>query len=430
VGNGLHGCNYSGSHKKLVFTKSPLSPFPYCTFKLMRVKSSIHSTDKGGHYEKLYSLWMSFPTRLIKIRGKNMNKNIQFCMIMGLLFFFSCATTLVYTHMNPLLSVEGPVVRASRAMRADFSEYGTFSVVPFSIDGDKMPEIMEEKLLFFLRNCFELVGYTFVKLADDPDFLVTGYVESEYRESYVPPSTYSMPRWVPGQTITSYGYLSGVYGQYSQAWGTYSGSTTTNTFIPGYMTMDTYTRPGYTTGMFYQTGAVRVYDSKTGKNIWSGSGASASKTGDPLIASQLLFVKMITEFPPKKTLKTDKSTIIIPAGDIGANYFLLSLDGNNFYPSVFHVYKNSPALNAGIKVFDFIISVDGQSLSNMSLRGARSKINGEPGSTGIFQVFRNGEIKTLKIPRVHYSRLWGPKNTSEEIKKNAYMMEATGVFLR
>ena len=59
-----------------------------------------------------------------------------------------------------------------------------------------------------------------------------------------------------------------------------------STYIPGYMTTQSYTRPGYTEGNFFPTSIIRIFDGKTQKQVWLGNGVGSSKNPDARVSCQ------------------------------------------------------------------------------------------------------------------------------------------------
>jgi len=229
--------------------------------------------------------------------------NIAFTtVVLGLL---SCAAMPSTTNLTPAKLQRDPTISTYRDPSYAFAQLKTFSVFPASLMSNEinMNEIMEKQLLFFVRSLFEGLGYRFVALDQRPDFLVTLNATSQYKETYVPPQTVTVPRWVPGKTITSYGSSQGTfnsetYGDYSSyGWGSYAGTSTVSTYIPGYETTDTFTRPAYKVGYYYPSAVVAVYDARSFRNIWMGTGAGTSRNSDVRISSQLVFTHMVSHFP-------------------------------------------------------------------------------------------------------------------------------------
>jgi hypothetical protein len=322
------------------------------------------------------------------------------------LLLFGCATTPVKTNLTPTLLLLDPSVSTYKDPSVDFTKYRTFSVFPLSLISKevKMNEIMEKQILFFIRNRFENLGYLFVELKESPDFLVTADVASEYKEKYVPPQTITMPRWVPGQSITSYGTSFGnfnynTYGSYSSyGYGSYSGTSTTTTYLPGYMTTQTYTRPGYAVGYHYPSASLEAIDARTFKTIWTGTGVGTSLNPDARVSSQLVLIKMVSEFPsvPMQYICTPSD------GVIGMKFAIATADGNNYFPTIVDLAEKSPLKKAGVKVHDMILSIDGHPVVNTPLSEVVCRIMGAPGSPARLEIWRLGEqipITVTRLPR-------------------------------
>jgi len=315
----------------------------------------------------------------------------------------SCATAPRVTNLSPAYLYLTPSVSSYQDPEATLAGYRTFSVFPASLltEDAKTNEIMEKQLLFFLRNCLEAKGYRFVPLDQSPDFLATIIVSSEYKEFYVPPSTAVLPVWVPDLTITSYSNTSGTfnyntYGSYSSyGWGSYSGSSSSTTYVPGYMTTQTYTRPGYTVGHYYPVAAVSMFDAKSLKNIWLGTGAGTSDNPDPRVSSQLVVTSILEKFPNSAAQSEATSS-----GVVGVQLLLFTNDGNNYVPTVVSVASGSPAAGAGIKPYDMILSIDGIQVVNKPFSDVMELLQGDPGTPVTLQIWRTGQQLTVNVTRV------------------------------
>lgn len=314
----------------------------------------------------------------------------------------SCATVPRVTNLSPAYLYLTPAVSSYQDPEATLADYRTFSVFPASLltEDAKTNEIMEKQLLFFLRNCLESKGYRFVPLDQSPDFVATITVTSEYKESYVPPSTGVLPVWVPGRTITSYGSTSGTfnyntYGSYSSyGWGSYSGSSSTTTYVPGYMTTQTYTRPGYTVGHHYPVAAVSIFDAKSLKNVWLGTGAGTSDNPDPRVSGQLVVTNILGKFPNSVVQSESASS-----GVVGVQLLVFTNDGNNYFPTVLSLASGSPAARAGIKPYDMILSIDGVQVVNKPFSEAVQLLRGDPGTTVTLQLWRTDQQLTVNVTR-------------------------------
>ena len=307
------------------------------------------------------------------------------------------------TNISPLYLRIKPAVSSYRDPDTDFGRYRTFSVFPFSLLSSEaaMNEIMEKQVLFALRNALESKGYKFVQLSDAPDFVATITVSSEYKESYVPPRTVTVPQFIPGQTVITRGSTTGTFnfntfGNYtSYGWGSYSGSTTSRTYIPAYTTLQTYTRPGYTTGAYYPALSVSAYDGKTFKSVWSGTGAGTSDNPDPRISSQFVLGWVMGQFP-------GLPRYVEPPADgvIGVQVRVYTNDGNGYFPTITNLADNGPAKKAGMKLYDMMLAIDGVPLINKSASEGLKSTTGEPGTSSIFEVWRMGRRLSFRVVRV------------------------------
>ncbi len=307
------------------------------------------------------------------------------------------------TNLSPGYLRLRPTVSSFRDPDTDFSKYRTFSVFPFSLTSEdaKMNEIMERQILFALRNSLESRGYKFVQISDSPDFIATINVSSQYMESYVPPQTAVIPQFVPGQTVTISSSILGTFnfnnfGNYaSYGWGNYSGQTTATTYIPGYTRLQTYTRPGYTTGAYYPVLSISAYDGKTFKNVWLGSGAGTSDNQDLRISSQFVLFPVMDQFP-------SLPEYVDPYGSglIGIRFGIFTNDGNGYFPTILSVADGGPAKKAGAKPYDMILAIDGVPLINKPFSEALKLYFGEPGTRITLDIWRMGRRLSLKVKRV------------------------------
>ena len=325
--------------------------------------------------------------------------------IIFVVFLVGCQTPPQLTNISPLLLHQDPTVSTMADPDVDFTKYRTFTVLPISKlskkDTLKMNEIVEKQYLFFLRNLFERKGYKFVALKEKPDLIITGFIKSEYKESYVPPRTITVPHYTPGKYITTYGSRSGSFNMNtyglgsSNTYGNYSGSSTYSTYIPGSRTTKQLTRPGYTVGYHYPTALINAVDAKTRKVVWEGNGVGTSKVSDPRISSQIVTITMTKSFPARPVEE------IIAAykdrGSMGASVHVVTVDGNNYYPMIIGVVDGGAAKNAGIRRFDIVIEANGVSLRNKSLQNIRSTIMVRPGELMHLKVKRLMEVIPINV---------------------------------
>lgn len=337
------------------------------------------------------------------------NRFFRLALMLAIFAVTGCVTGPATTNLTPAYLQLDPSISTYKEPSADFDRLQTFSVVPASLISTdiKMNEILEKQLLFFARNLFEARGYRFVDLSNHPDFLITLTANSEYKESYVPPQTVTVPKWVPGQTVTTHGNSSGTinyntFGKYSSyGFGSYSGTSTSTTYIPGYATSDTYTQPGYNVGHYYPAVLVAALDSKTFEMIWLGSGAGTSNNPDVRISSQLVLSQMVSQFPaPSQEVALTNLAITPSDGVVGISLAIFTPDGNNYLPTIIELAEKSPAKQVGLKLYDMILSIDGMPMANRPFSEVLNKLVGEPGSTVNLEVWRVDQRIPVTVTRV------------------------------
>lgn len=313
-----------------------------------------------------------------------------------------CAEVTEFANIQPIVLRGEPMTSSYLDPSADFSKYRTFSVFPYSAisETDRMNPIMEKQILFLVRSQMEQMGYEFVRITEQPDVLVTAYVESPYSETYVPPEQVSTRVWKPGKVITAQANTSGTLSlnSYSQllsnTWGTYSESTTTTTYVPGHIATETSVRPGYTLGYYYPAASVRLYDRATLENVWLGVGVGTSANADARIASQVVLSELIGKLPACST-GPEKSS-----GVVGINFRVITADGNNYYPVVFDMPAASPAKRSGIRKFDRITAVNGSTTHNKTFAEVAALLRGNAGDDVTLEVARAGQRAIVATKRV------------------------------
>jgi Domain of unknown function (DUF4136)/PDZ domain len=331
-----------------------------------------------------------------------MKKSIVFIYIA--LFCSGCGPSEQITNLSPVYLDFNPTVTTYEDPNAtNINWYQTFSVFPYSFiekESNTNP-ILQQQLLFYVRNLFEEHGFKFVQLNEEPDFLLTVDASSKYQETYVPPTSITLPVWVPGQTITSESSTNGnlnfnTFGDVNtNGWGNYNQETTTTTYVPGYATTETYTQPGYMVGRNYPIVRIQVFDGKTYKSVWYGSGVGTSRNPDVRISGQLVMRAMVKQFPtPNKP-----NLISSENGYLGISPTLFTIDGNSFYPTILDIKDGMPASNTDIHKYDMIVAINGQQTRNMPIPKVIQLLRGPIGSTVEITVWRLGEKKSFIIKR-------------------------------
>lgn len=161
---------------------------------------------------------------------------------------YSCVPSARITNLTPVYLYQEPTVTAYENPNSNMNWYRTFAVFPYSVldTVTKRNPILDQQVLFYVRNLFELKGYKFIQLNEVPDFLITVDANSQYSENYVPPQQVTLPSWVPGKTVTVQGsstanFNFNTFGDLnSYGWGSWTQNSTQTIEVPGYMTTQTY----------------------------------------------------------------------------------------------------------------------------------------------------------------------------------------------
>ena len=325
--------------------------------------------------------------------GGDMRKILVLLLCLGLA---GCATTLrpgtVWMNIKPL-------VKCEKDPEVDFSRYKNFTVFPQAeLDKEKkINPIIEKQLLFMLRNIFESKGYNYVNNNEETDFAVAVAYSNEYKSEYIPPSSYTVPWYVPGQTqttfINSYNTFSGNIGSHNFS-GSGSGWGTATTTTPGSYVPMTFTNPGGYVGSYYPYIFVGVLDKNSKNIVWRGSVVGATPQADIRLSGQVLLGQIFygkeQNFPINKNGLKKKSET--KTGLIGISFAPQTLDGNNFYPTIFSVAVGSPAYKQGLKPLDIITQIDKNDTLNLSFDDSYAKERKNRGESIVLTIKRGDKV--------------------------------------
>lgn len=308
-------------------------------------------------------------------------------LILVLLTFFlqGCATAPFYKKVEFELE---PSCEYQRDSSVDFNKYGTFSLIKLKEDASNINPLIEKQISFMLRNRLETLGYRYTTDYENADLVIVPRFSNEYKNIYVPPSSYTIPWRVPGQTLTTnYNF----YGDVT-AWGTAT-TKTPDKYVPM-----TFSSPGGNEGYFFPFIQILVYDAKTKSLVWSGTICNATRESDIRLSSQsligdlLLGKKQEPNFPlnSKNISQDDKGS-----GAFGFSAIPITVDGNNFYPLVDTVFSNSPADKQNLKLGDIIIEVDNQSTLNWTFNKILEALDKDANSPLLLTIKRGD--KTFEV---------------------------------
>ncbi|WP_192930819.1 PDZ domain-containing protein [Deinococcus sp. AJ005] len=316
-------------------------------------------------------------------------------LLWSLMALTACAPTTSANFRSSTLEQE-PSVKVEVGLNPTMPNLKTFVVIPlseFSEDAGAKG-ITAQHLAFQARNYMELLGYRFIEKKDEADLKLFVDSSNNYSETYIPASQYTVPIYVPSTTARYNSNTNGYFnynGGYS-GWGTYSGTTSGSVNVPGYYTSQTYSREGYSKGLFYPAVSVIVYDAKTQKEQVIASGVGTSQNSDVRVSAQNLMYRIFAQMPPANF--PDNPT---KSGQIGFFVVPWTSDGNTYYPIITDVTKDLPAEKAGLRFGDFILTIDGQSTANRPDVEIGVLLAGEAGQEKILVINRGTEVKTVKI---------------------------------
>ena len=328
-------------------------------------------------------------------------------LLAGLVFLIGCATTL---KPGMVWMYTKPSVKCEKDPGIDFNKYKNFSVFPQAeFDKEKkINPIVEKQLLFILRNTLEVFGYNYVTNPEEADFVVAVTYSNEYKSQYVPPSSYTMPWYVPGQTqttfINNYNSFSGnIDSKYFYGSGSGWGTATTTTL--GYYVPMAVTNPGGYVGWYYPCIFVSILDKNSKNLVWSGSAVGTTSQEDIRLSGQVLLGQLFGGKEPDCPISSELNKKLDEKnGAIGINVASQTLDGNNFYPTIFTVTVGSPAYKQGLKPLDIITQVNKQNTLNWAF-------------SDIYVGIRKNKGESVNLTIKRGDKMWDVTIVAEDIEK-------------
>jgi len=312
-----------------------------------------------------------------------------------------------FTHIlstfrgEPLISSQGDPSNPVSAMR-------TFSLVSTGSPDDPLAE---KQMLWLLRSHLEGYGYQCVEEPTSADFVVTVATSNEYRQLYIPPSSVTVPWYVPSETVRASGqwYGSGSAtgwssaGGSASAWGSASGTSSSTVTLPGYWTTRTFEHPGSAVGSYYPVVAVGIYDrrrldagvSPRDALIWRSSCVGISTSPQFSLTGQyILWLALGNNLP---LCAAEASGRFSSPGKAGVALMAMTPDGQAMYPVVRGVAKDSPAQRAGIQTWDIIAAINGNGTKNRDMKETAALLGGNPGDIRTLTIWRLTEEKVVKV---------------------------------
>ncbi|RKZ23889.1 hypothetical protein DRQ23_01925 [bacterium] len=250
-----------------------------------------------------------------------------------------------------------------------------------------------------IESMLEFKGYQITNDSLKANMIVDFFWTISKEQVYVPPRLDTYYRWIPPSTYKLNFDSKTQYYNFGSSSG-YS-STTGNAELttPGYLKKEYAYRPGYTTTVakpFLFLGIRK----KTSKNVplFTFIGFTKTTFTSPLIPLQSIVFK-IGEKIPDRGFKYYKSLL----DTLKIQFMILSGNGEEIFPVVTRLDKNY----SGLKIYDFLIEVNGISLKDKTYSEVLSIMNKlyTQSDTVLLKVFHiNGKLETVTLKRIstHY----------------------------
>lgn len=301
--------------------------------------------------------------------------------------------------LTPVSIDIGPAVREYKSPDLSAFRYANFSVYPLAAVNPSAvlkTEADQRSVLFTVRNLFESNGYRFVRMGENPDFVVGVDATIERTEGVTRQTVIQAPEWKPGMTLpTPPGSLAALAAADTWGWGTLPDPTGTVAQLPDWPPRG-HARAPSMSGRYTATVTLSLLDGKTLGEVWVGTGCGISRSRDIRIASQLVAWMVVHQFPA-----TSMAELTTKGGDFpGMALEILTNDGRNFYPGVVGVDGHSQAWKNGIIEYDMLLAVGGEPAWNRSWLDVRRMLIGPADSRMTLTLWRNADQVNVEARRV------------------------------
>jgi hypothetical protein len=319
--------------------------------------------------------------------------------VMCIASFAGCDTPHNFSHVQ---FVSTPTAHVVSDPGANLSDLKTFSLCPMQKEtaGGAEVSLMKRQVLYLLGAWLEGRGLSPVIAPARPDVVVVASASNEFKSWYVPPSSVTVPQYIPGEIIRSYGTFYGTsnYGQ------TLMGNSTATTYLPGYWTASTWTLPGYVEGCYFPAISIQLCDPAENFNaIWTGSSVGATR--DPRFGIAVPWV--VASLGPNLPKNARRlAELYSGPGYINLIYLILSRDGSSFVPVVWDTAHGSSARKAGLRRWDIIAEIDGKSTVNRTARELLKLDEGALGSTAVLTIVRLNKVFKASVVREQIPSDW------------------------
>jgi hypothetical protein len=285
----------------------------------------------------------------------------------------------------------------------DYTRFKTFSVISANVLFDNKSLTLEEKQIdFFIRNEESALKLRNVSIKDSikPDLLFVYDYSNDYKEKYIAPRTYSFPIWSSGGTTTINSNSNtnlNTYGDLNVTGNIYGNKTTTIS-NSGKWDITSVQRPAYTVGQFFPNFSLTIYDTSDNTKIWEGNANGTSTQKDGRFAAQYLILTLFNKVPQGSYINPD--FLVDNNGYTGIQFSIFNTNGLSFYPTTVGNIENSPAKSIGLKDWDVILSINGETTANKSEKQINEMLRGNAGTKIDLLIERKGkQIKKSLVKR-------------------------------
>jgi hypothetical protein len=301
--------------------------------------------------------------------------------------------------LTPVAIDIGPAVREYKSPDLSTFKYVTFSVYPLAAVNPAATlktEADQRAVLFSVRNLLESNGYRFVKLGENPDFIVGVDASVVYTSGVKRTTVVQAPEWQPGKTLPAPpASLAALAAADTWGWGSMPDPTYVVASLPGYPPRGK-TKPPSSSGKFTATVTLSLLDGRTLAEVWVGTGAGISRTNDVRIATQLVSWMVVHQLP-----ETAMAELTAKGGDLpGLTFEIFTNDGSNFYPGIVGIDGHSQAWKTGILPYDMILGIGGDATWNRPWLEVRRMLTGPPDSRMVLTLWRSGMQVNVEARRV------------------------------
>lgn len=279
----------------------------------------------------------------------------------------------------------------------DYKKFKTFNIISANVlFNNKSVTLEEEQIEFIVANSTNRLNLKKVSISDSikPDLMFVYDFRKDYQEKYIAPEKYSFPKWSQGRRTTINSNSNSCLDTYGDIH--VSGNKTTTITQSGKWDVATVQRPEYTVGQFFPNFSLTIYDTSDNSKIWEWNGNCTTTREDPRFAMQLLMLHLCLKVPMGSY--EDPDFFVNNDGFTGLDCYHFNTNGIGFYPIIMGIRDNSPGKVYKFKIYDIILSMNGESTLNKSQDQFSEMCRGNAGKKIDYVIERKGrQIKKTLV---------------------------------